>query len=123
MPRSGTSLMMQLLEAGGIPVFTDQMRKADESNKKGYYEHERIKYLKTDIGILNQVKQRCVKIVAPLLFDLPANFRYKIIFMERSLNEILLSQHKMRKQQNTNGSGATFSLEMMTDYGLSLIHI
>ncbi len=112
LPRSGTSMMMQMIEASGIEVFSDGIRTADENNKKGYYEHERIKYLPTDITILKQVGDRVVKIVAPLLFHLPKNYRYKIIFMEREMGEILLSQHKMLKRNKVKKKQDVFSFKL-----------
>jgi len=38
--RSGTSLMMQILKASGIPVAYDETRKKDKNNPKGYFELE-----------------------------------------------------------------------------------
>jgi hypothetical protein len=95
MPRSGTSMMMQMLEAGGLQPFTDQIRQADEDNRQGYYEHEAIKRLAKDNGIIEQVDGKAVKVIASLLKFLPDKYNYKIIFMERDFNEIALSQEKM----------------------------
>jgi predicted AlkP superfamily phosphohydrolase/phosphomutase/Flp pilus assembly protein TadD len=95
MPRSGTSMMMQMLEAGGLQPFTDQIRQADEDNRKGYYEHEAIKRLAKDNGIIEQVNGKVVKVIASLLKFLPDKYNYKIIYMERDFNEIALSQEKM----------------------------
>ncbi len=115
LPRSGTSLMMQMLMAGGIPCFTDGVRSADENNQKGYMEHERIKYLKNNPDILTQVGNRCVKVVAPLLSHLPDTYRYKIIFMQRTLNQIMLSQHKMI-ERNKGDIKQSFSVRLLEDY-------
>lgn len=112
LPRSGTSMMMQMLEAGGMECFTDGKREADENNSKGYYEHEMIKFLPKDQSILKEIGDKVVKIVAPLLFHLPANYRYKIIFMERELGEILLSQHKMLQRNNVKNKGEVFSFKL-----------
>ncbi len=107
LPRSGTSLMMQILEAAGIPPFTDHKRKADESNRKGYYEHERVASLLSnpDRSWLKEARGTAIKIVAPLLAALPPKLRkkdtepeplhYRIIFMERDMEEILQSQGTM----------------------------
>jgi hypothetical protein len=95
LPRSGTSLMMQMLEAGGYPVFTDQKRKADNNNPKGYYEVEEIKKLATDKTILEKVEGKAVKVISHLLKFLPANFKYKVIYMKRDLTETIISQQKM----------------------------
>jgi predicted AlkP superfamily phosphohydrolase/phosphomutase/TolA-binding protein len=95
MPRTGTSMMMQMLEAGGLHPFTDQIRQADEDNQKGYYEHEAIKRLAKDNGIIEQVNGKVVKVIGSLLKFLPDKYNYKIIYMERDFNEIALSQEKM----------------------------
>lgn len=95
LPRSGTSMMMQILEKGGLDVFTDKKREADTNNPKGYYEHEGIKNLMRDQNILKEVGDKAVKIIAQFLMHLPAHYRYKVIFMERDLSEVLDSQHNM----------------------------
>ena len=95
LPRSGTSMMMQMLEAGGFPVFTDEKRKADNSNPKGYYEVEEIKKLATDKSILEKAEGKAVKVITHLLKFLPANFKYKVIYMQRDLTETIISQQKM----------------------------
>lgn len=95
LPRSGTSMMMQILAAGGLEPFTDNERKADESNKKGYYEHEAVKNLAKNKAWLPQSVGKAVKVIAQLLPHLPLNYRYKIIFMERDLGEVVSSQQKM----------------------------
>lgn len=116
LPRSGTSMMMQMLEAGGMTTFTDGIRIADENNKKGYYEHEAVKHIARDHSFLEKIGDSAVKIVAPLLFHLPKNYRYKIIFMERELGEILLSQHKMLKRNKRRAQKETFSFKLWKDY-------
>jgi tetratricopeptide (TPR) repeat protein len=98
LPRSGTSMMMQMLEAGGIEVFTDNQRAADENNPKGYYEHEAVKRLANDKKWLPNAKNKVVKIISHLLVHLPEKYNYKIVFMERDINEIIQSQHKMLVQ-------------------------
>ncbi len=95
LPRSGTSLMMQALGRGGIKLYWDHKRKADRSNPKGYFEHEAVKRLARDSSWLDGAKNKAVKIVSPLLVHLPASHGYKIIFMQRDLDEILESQAKM----------------------------
>jgi len=95
LPRSGTSMMMRMLEMGGLPPFTDNIRKADESNERGYYEHEKIKNLHKDKAILNEIEGEAVKIIVHLLNTLPLKFSYKIIFMRRPLGEIVKSQKNM----------------------------
>lgn len=96
LPRSGTSLMMKMLEAGGIPPLTDGLREADEDNPKGYYEYERAKKLRDgDIAWLPEARDRVVKIISALLPHLPETYTYKVIFLEREMSEILASQKKM----------------------------
>jgi Sulfotransferase domain len=96
LPRSGTSMMMKMLEAGGIPVLTDKLRLADQNNPNGYYEFERVKQLKDgDFGWLEEAKGKVVKIIAALITHLPTNYSYKVIFMQRDLLEVLASQRKM----------------------------
>lgn len=98
LPRSGTSMMMQMLESGGIEVFTDNVRAADQNNPKGYYEHEAVKRLASDKKWLPNAKNKLVKIISHLLVHLPEKYNYKIVFMERDINEIIQSQHKMLVQ-------------------------
>ncbi len=95
LPRSGTSMMMQMLEQGGMDIFTDKKREADESNPKGYYEHEAVKGTMKNNKWVNEVGDKAVKVISQLLPSLPARYNYKIIFMERELNEVIDSQHKM----------------------------
>ena len=98
LPRSGTSMMMQMLEAGGIPVQTDNIRKPDKDNPRGYYEHEEVKNIKDDLSWLKDCNGKAVKIVSALLYHLPKDRRYKVIFMRRKMKEILASQKVMLKR-------------------------
>jgi hypothetical protein len=100
LPRSGTSLMMQMLDRGGVPVVTDNIRTADTDNPRGYYEFERVKKIKHDSSWLPGMRGQAFKMISQLLYDLPASERYRVIFMERDLNEILLSQEKMLARLN-----------------------
>ncbi|HSM56205.1 MAG TPA: sulfotransferase domain-containing protein [Candidatus Sulfomarinibacteraceae bacterium] len=96
LPRSGTSMMMKMLEAGGIPPLTDEIREADKDNPKGYYEFERVKQLdKGDTEWLPRAKDKAVKVISALLQHLPGDYRYRVIFMQRHMPEILASQRKM----------------------------
>jgi predicted AlkP superfamily phosphohydrolase/phosphomutase/tetratricopeptide (TPR) repeat protein len=95
LPRSGTSLMMQMLEKGGMDIFTDNKRASDENNPRGYFEHEAVKSLARNNKWLSQVHGKAVKIIAQLIQYLPARYNYKIIFMERDIYEIVSSQQKM----------------------------
>jgi hypothetical protein len=95
LPRCGTSLMMQMLDRGGVPVITDHVRAADPDNPRGYYELERAKKIKVDASWLPEARGKAFKMVSQLLYDLPASERYLVIFMERDLDEMLVSQEKM----------------------------
>src|SRR6056297_2288337 len=104
LPRSGTSLMMNMLEAGGLKSLVDNIRKPDKDNPKGYYEFEKVKKTKKDSLWLKRAKGRVVKIISMLLYDLPKNYRYKVIFMERDLEEIIRSQNKMLAHRKKESS-------------------
>jgi hypothetical protein len=95
LPRSGTSLMMQLLNAGGIEVVTDHVRTPDTDNPRGYWELERVKKIKEDASWLPAIRGKAVKMVSQLLYDLPVTEHYRILFMERDLEEVIISQEKM----------------------------
>lgn len=89
-------MMMSALQAGGMPLLVDKVRRADENNPKGYFEFERVKQLpRGDIGWLKTARGKAVKVISALLSFLPKNYEYKIIFMERDLDEILASQARM----------------------------
>jgi hypothetical protein len=97
LPRSGTSMMMRMLEAGGVPILSDEERTADVDNPKGYFELERIKNLETetDKSYLRDGRGKAVKAISFLIKDLPDDNDYRVIFMRRDLDEVLASQDKM----------------------------
>ena len=96
LPRSGTSMMMKMLQAGGVDVLVDDIRKPNEDNPKGYYEFERVKKLpEGDVGWLRHAQGRAVKVIAALLPYLPDTYAYRVLFMHRRLDEILASQRQM----------------------------
>ena len=97
LPRSGTSMLMKMLEAGGVPLVTDGLREADEDNPKGYYEDERVKRLgqETDRGWLASARGKGIKVISYLLRSLPSDFNYRVIFLKREIEEVLASQKKM----------------------------
>ncbi len=100
LPRSGTSMMMRMLEAGGIDPLQDGIRTADEDNPEGYYEFERAKQLtKGDDGWLPDAQGKAVKIISALVPHLPEGYPYRIIFMRRDVDEVLKSQRKMLKRR------------------------
>src|SRR5579884_661000 len=95
LPRSGTSLMMQMLDAGGVAVLTDNERAPDIDNPKGYYEFEAVKQLPGNTTWLPEAEGKAVKMVYRLLYDLPVEHSYDVIFMVRNLSEVIRSQDKM----------------------------
>jgi hypothetical protein len=99
LPRSGTSLMMKILEAGGKTVLTDNLTSADEDNLKGYYEDERVKALHKDNAWISESESQVVKVISYLLKYLPEGHEYKVIFMERNIPEVLASQKKMMQRR------------------------
>jgi predicted AlkP superfamily phosphohydrolase/phosphomutase/tetratricopeptide (TPR) repeat protein len=100
LPRSGTSLMMSMLEAAGVPLQTDGRRKPDADNPEGYYEWEAIRTVGAHPEILREAEGKAVKAVSILLFALPVRHRYKVIFMDRPIAEIVASQRRMRRNRN-----------------------
>ena len=96
LPRSGTSMMMKMLEAGGLTPMTDQIRTPDDDNPKGYYEFERVKKMPDgDKAWVAEAHGKAVKVISALLEHLPADHTYKVIFMRRQMDEILASQKQM----------------------------
>ena len=119
LPRSGTSMMMRMLEAGGMEVVVDNIRKADEDNPKGYYEFERVKKIKEDSSWLEDTRGKAFKMVSMLLYHLPSNRNYKVIFMKRNMDEVLASQSRMLKRQGRD-KDSTDDDEMGRLYGKHL---
>ena len=108
LPRSGTSMMMKMLEATGIQPLTDHLRQADEDNPKGYYEFERVKKLKEgDTTWLPLVGNKAVKVISALLQHLPPEYEYRVIFMQRELSEVLASQRRMLENRGENPDAVT----------------
>jgi tetratricopeptide (TPR) repeat protein len=113
LPRSGTSMMMQMLAAGGLPVLTDNVRQADESNPRGYYELEQAKQVGKSADWLKDASGKAVKIIAQLLPHLPPDRPYRILFMDRPLGEITASQSAMLARLGRQG--ATLSDKQLAD--------
>lgn len=106
LPRSGTSMMMKMLEAGGIPPLTDEIREADKDNPEGYYEFERVKKLdKGDVAWLEDAQGKAVKVISALLKHLPSGHEYRVIFLHRRMSEILASQRKMLIHRGEDADG------------------
>ncbi len=112
LPRSGTSLMMQMLDAGGLPVLSDGERKADTDNPRGYLEWERIKQLPKDPSLMAEAEGKVVKVISQLILSLPAGHEYRIVFMQRPLPEVLKSQEEMlRRRGNADSNAETSAIE------------
>lgn len=105
LPRSGTSMMMKMLEQGGLQVVTDSLRTADDDNPNGYYEFETVKQMPSgQTAWLDGAQGKVVKVISALLEYLPSKYHYKVIFMERAIGEVLASQKKMlvnRQEEST----------------------
>jgi hypothetical protein len=99
LPRSGTSMVMRMLEAGGMDIVVDHVRKPDEDNPVGYFEFEKVKKIKKDASWLNAIKGKAIKVISKLLYDLPSKYQYKVIFMTRNMDEMLKSQRKMLERR------------------------
>jgi len=97
LPRSGTSMAMKMLEAGGLEIVSDGRREADVDNPKGYFELEAVKDLarSPDKTWLREARGKAVKIISHLLKELPSGHNYRVVFMNRHLDEVLASQQKM----------------------------
>lgn len=121
LPRSGTSLMMQMLHAGGIDIFTDNIRKPDESNPKGYFEHEAVKSLRSNKKWMKNSCGKAIKIIAQLLPYAPMKYHYKVIFMEREIHEVINSQLKMTKK--TSRQDNLFRSDLLISYNNHLAFI
>jgi hypothetical protein len=101
LPRSGTSMAMKMLEAGGLPLVTDQERAADVDNPRGYFEDERVKDLAEaeDTAWVHEARGQGIKVVSWLLQYLPPDLNYRLLFMRRNLQEVLASQAKMLERR------------------------
>jgi hypothetical protein len=104
LPRSGTSMMMQMLAAGGIPIYSDGQRAPDEDNPRGYLEHEKATQLHRDSGWVADARGKAVKIVAHLLPYLPGGQEYRIVFIHRALEEVTASQSAMLRRLGRKGA-------------------
>jgi hypothetical protein len=115
LPRSGTSMMMRMLEAGGIAPFTDGARAADIDNPEGYYEFRRVMELEKDPdrSWVREARGRALKVISFLLRHLPPDNAYRIVYMRRNLDEVLTSQDKMLDRLGNAAPGA--DLETMKE--------
>jgi hypothetical protein len=108
LPRSGTSMLMNMLDAGGMAIMTDALREADVDNPKGYFEYERVKDLEkeTDKSYVKEGRGKVLKVISFLIKDLPDDNDYRVIFMRRDLGEVLASQNKMIDRLGTEDTTA-----------------
>jgi hypothetical protein len=119
LPRSGTSMMMQMLAAGGLPLVAGGGRAADEDNPRGYFEDERVKQLRKESAWLADAEGKAVKVIHALLAELPRDRSYKVILMKRPIAHVLRSQRAMIERRGTRGStlddaalGAVFGTQL-----------
>ena len=117
-------MMMSALQAGGMTLLVDQIRKADANNPKGYYEFERVKKLpKGDTGWLKLARGKAVKIISALLEYLPPDDEYQIIFMERDLDEVLSSQQRMLERNGRENDHPVSDEEIRESYQAHLVQV
>jgi hypothetical protein len=116
LPRSGTSMMMRMLAAGGVPPLVDGVREADLSNPNGYFEFEPVKGLDKggDQAWLPTARGRAVKIISQLLTWLPETYDYRVIFMHRALDEVLASQQAMLERRGERDGDQARAREIYT---------
>jgi hypothetical protein len=105
LPRSGTSMAMQMIVAGGIPPLTDGLRAADDDNPRGYFEFERVKSLRTDKAWLDEARGKVVKVIHMLVTELPDDRPYRVVFLDRRLEEVVKSQSTMLARSGRAGGG------------------
>ena len=117
LPRSGTSLMMQMLNKAGVELVTDHQRTADPDNPRGYFEYEAAKDIEHDTSWLPSARGKAIKLVSMLLYHLPPTERYRVLFMERDLEEVLQSQETMLRRMNRQPAPTA---EMLAAYRLHL---
>jgi hypothetical protein len=112
LPRSGTSMMMRMLEQGGIPAITDGIREADEDNPGGYYEFEAVKQTDGHHAWLAAANGKSVKMIYRLLYGLPSTHQYRVLFMRRKIDEVLASQKKMLERNGKPGDNSITDQQM-----------
>ncbi|MFP8881395.1 MAG: sulfotransferase [Myxococcota bacterium] len=108
LPRSGTSMLMRMLDRGGVEIMTDSGRAADIDNPNGYFEYERVKDLEkeTDKSYVREGRGKVLKVISFLIKDLPDDNDYRVIFMRRDLDEVITSQNKMIDRLGTQDTTA-----------------
>ena len=122
LPRSGTSMAMQMIVAGGIPALTDGLRAADADNPRGYLEFERVKSLRTDKAWLDDARGKVVKVIHMLVAELPDDRPYRVVFLDRRLEEVVRSQSTMLERSGRAGGGLA-SERLMAVYAQQLAQV
>jgi hypothetical protein len=124
LPRSGTSMMMKMLAAGGLPLMTDGVRTPDDSNPEGYFELEAVKDLDkgVDLSWLEVTRGKGVKILSPLLMHLPERYNYRVILMTRPLQEVITSQNTMLARAG-EATDVTSVDQLTTQYEMHLLKV
>ena len=113
--------MMQILERAGLPLLTDQLRPADLANERGYYEYEPVKFMKEgDVAWMELARGKVVKIISHLLAYLPAEYEYKLIFMQRNLAEVVASQNRMLENKGEAENKPINNEELVRIFSLHL---
>lgn len=121
LPRSGTSMLMQMLVAGGLPALTDGIRSADEDNPRGYFELEAVKQMENGAPWLDDARGKVVKIVAPLISHLPDGVACRVLLTERDINDIIASQRQMMLRRGRSVSETPARLARLKTEYLRLI--
>ncbi len=119
LPRSGTSLMMQVLHVGGVPVLTDDSRPPDVSNPRGYFEYEKVKWLAANNAWLTEARGKALKVIAQLVPFLPRGLPYQVLFMRRDLQEVIQSQSTMIQTLGKAAAIDTVALAQVFDRNLN----
>ncbi len=115
LPRSGTSLAMQMLRAGGVPVLSDGLRPPDADNPNGYLEYAPVLRTATDASWVARAPGKAVKVVYALLRQLPPGFEYRVLWMRRRLDEVIASQERMLARRGAPAEEGGLSRERLAE--------
>ncbi len=121
LPRSGTSLMMQVLRAGGVPLLTDEHRPPDVSNPRGYFEYEKVKWLTAENTWMGEARGKALKVIAQLVPFLPRGFPYQVLLMRRDMQEVLKSQSTMMQTLGKSAASNSQSLAPIFERHLAAV--
>lgn len=115
-------MAMQMIVAGGIPALADGLRAADDDNPRGYFEFERVKSLRTDKAWLGEARGKVVKVIHMLLTELPDDRPYRVVFLDRRLEEVVKSQSTMLARSGRAGGGLAPD-RLMAVYAQQLVQV